>query len=302
MQRLARFEQLVLRRSILVTIFIGLFGIIFGLISGSSAVIFDGMFSSTDAAMSILALFVARLLTSEGTRRFQHGFWHIEPLVLAFNGMVLILFCLYAFINAISTLLQGGSELNFDWAIIYAVVVCAICFAMMAYQGKLNKRLKSNFIALDTQSWMMTALITLALLFAFSIAWAFQGTVHEQWTVYVDPAILLILSAVLIFVPLKTVMGAFREILLVTPERMDLRVRSIMDAMKAKYGFKLYASYVAKIGRARFIEIHIVLPADYPIKSIATLDAIREEIGEEIGGAGPQRWITVSFTGDEAWI
>lgn len=302
MQRLARFEQLILRRSILVTIFIGLFGIVFGLLSGSSAVIFDGLFSSTDAVMSILALFVARLLTSEGTRRFQHGFWHIEPLVLAFNGVVLILFCLYAFINAVSTLLHGGSELNFDWAIIYAAIVCIICFIMMGYQHRINKRLKSSFILLDTQSWLMTALITLALLIAFSIAWLLQGTSLAPWTVYTDPAILLFLSAGLVFVPVRTVAAAFREILLVTPERMDLRVRTIMDAMKIKHGFKKYASYVAKVGRARFIEIHIVLPAEFPIASIATLDAIREEIGEEIGGAGPQRWITVSFTGDEAWI
>lgn len=302
MQRFARFEQLILKRSIYVTIFIGLFGIVFGLISGSSAVIFDGMFSSTDAVMSVLALFVAKLLTSEGTRRFQHGFWHIEPLVLAFNGIVLILFCLYAFVNAISALMQGGNELNFDWAIIYAAIVCVICFAMMAYQHQVNKRLKSNFILLDTQSWLMTALITLALLIAFSIAWVLQGTSYQPWTHYIDPAILLALSAFLIFVPMKTVLGAFREILLVTPERMDLRIRAIMDRMKQKHGFKKYASYAAKIGRARFIEIHIVLPEDFPLNSIATLDAIREEIAEEIGGAGPQRWITVSFTGDEAWI
>jgi cation diffusion facilitator family transporter len=302
MQRLARFEQLILKRSIYVTIFIGLFGIIFGLISGSSAVVFDGLFSSTDAAMSILALFVARLLTSEGTKRFQHGFWHIEPLVLAFNGIVLILFCFYAFINAINTLMQGGHELKFDWAIIYAVIVCAMCFGMMIYQKRINLRLKSNFIALDTQSWLMTALITLALLIAFSFAWALQGTQYQKWTVYADPAILLVLSAGLIFVPMKTVAKAFSEILLVAPERMDLRVRAILDQMKQKHGFKKYASYVAKIGRARFIEIHIVLPANFPINSIATLDAIREEIAEEIGGAGPQRWITVSFTGDENWI
>lgn len=302
MQRLARFEQLILRRSIFVTIFIGLFGIIFGLLSGSSAVIFDGMFSSTDAAMSVLALFVAKLLTSEGTRRFQHGFWHIEPLVLAFNGIVLILFCFYAFINALKALMQGGNELNFDWAIVYAAIVTIICFIMMIYQHQINKRLKSNFIALDTQSWLMTALITLALLIAFSVAWCLQGTAYEPWVVFVDPAILLVLSAGLIFVPMKTVMAAFREILLVTPERMDLRVRAIMDDMKRKHGFKKYASYVAKIGRARFIEIHVVLPANFAIPSIATLDAIREEIGEEIGGAGPQRWITVSFTGDESWI
>jgi predicted Co/Zn/Cd cation transporter (cation efflux family) len=172
----------------------------------------------------------------------------------------------------------------------------------MVYQQKINKRLKSNFIALDTQSWLMTALITLALLIAFSIAWALQGTSYQEWTTYVDPAILMVLSAGLIFVPMKTVVSAFKEILLVTPERMDLRVRKILDEMKVKHGFKKYASYVAKIGRARFIEIHIVLPANFPIASIATLDAIREEIAEEIGGAGPQRWITVSFTGDEVWI
>lgn len=302
MQRLARFEQLILRRSIWVTVCIGIYGIVFGLLSGSTSIIFDGMFSSVDAVMSILALFVTKLLTSEGTRRFQHGFWHIEPLVLAFNGIVLILFCFYAFINAIRALLEGGHELNFDWAIFYAATVCIICFAMMTYQNQINKRLKSNFILLDTQSWLMTALITLALLAAFSLAWVLQGTRYQSWTVYVDPAILLVLSACLIFIPMKTVAAAFREILLVTPERMDLRVRAIMDAMKRKHGFKKYSSYVAKIGRARFIEIHVVLPQDFQIGTVATLDAIREEIAEEIGGAGPQRWITVSFTGDEGWI
>ena len=110
MSQKARFEQIVLTRSIWVTIGVGAFGVLFGLLSGSLSIVFDGVFATIDAAMSMLALFVAKLLTSEGTRRFQHGFWHIEPMVLAFNGGILMLLCFYAFLNAVGTLLEGGRE------------------------------------------------------------------------------------------------------------------------------------------------------------------------------------------------
>mgnify|MGYP000048747385 CR=1 FL=1 len=41
--------------------------------------------------MSGLALFVSKLVSRESTnRRFQFGYWHIEPMVLAFNAGTLI--------------------------------------------------------------------------------------------------------------------------------------------------------------------------------------------------------------------
>ncbi|MGH6760092.1 MAG: cation diffusion facilitator family transporter [Phyllobacterium sp.] len=289
-------------RSIWVTIGIGVFGVLFGLLSGSLSIVFDGVFSTIDAAMSMLALFVAKLLTSEGTRRFQHGFWHIEPMVLAFNGGILMLLCFYAFLNAIGTLLEGGRELSFDWAIGYSITVFLICVGMLWYEQRMNRRIGSEFIKLDLQSWLMSALITLALLIAFGAAWLMEGTRFDDWTPYVDPAVLAILSLCLIPVPIKTVRKAFREILLVTPSAMDRQVRKIMDELVKSHGFKTYSSYVMKVGRARFIEIHVVLPEDYRLENVASLDAIRQTISDEIGGAGPQRWLTVSFTGDESWI
>ena len=57
-----------------------------------------------------------------------------------------------------------------------------------------------------------------------------------------------------------------------------------------------------KHGRARFIEIHIVLPSGYPLTSVKTLDALREEIAELLGKADSARWLTISFTGDRRWI
>jgi predicted Co/Zn/Cd cation transporter (cation efflux family) len=70
----------------------------------------------------------------------------------------------------------------------------------------------------------------------------------------------------------------------------------------APRGFVTYSSYVARAGRAQFIEICIVLPRDYPIPSVALLHEIRTEIGDFVGEPGPQRWLTITFTGDASTI
>lgn len=297
-----RQEQKVLRRSIAATLFIASVGVAFGLLSGSQAVLFDGVFSLVDAMMVMLSLGVSRLLLSEGNSRFQFGFWHIEPMVVAFNGSVLMLLCFYAFLNAVRGLLSGGRELDFDLAIFYGAAMAVICFGMFFYERHSNHRIRSQFIRLDMQGWLMSASIGTGLLLAFGAAILAKGTQWEHLTPYADPAVLAVLTLILMFLPLSAVVGAIKEILQVAPAGMDQRIRTFMDELVARRGFVTYSSYVARIGRARFIEIYLVLPADYPIGTIGALDEIRKEIGEYIGGAGPQRWLTIVFTGDEAAI
>src|SRR5580693_3505214 len=154
-------EQRILRLSIGVTVIVSLFGVVFGLLSGSLSIVFDGVFTAIDAAMSGLALFVSRLVSRESdNRRFQFGYWHIEPMVLAFNGGTLMLLCVYAFVNSIDSFLAGGRPLAFDWAIAYAVVVGVTCFGMWFYENQRNRRIGSDFVRLDAQSWLMSASIS----------------------------------------------------------------------------------------------------------------------------------------------
>lgn len=295
-------EQRVLKISIAVTFLLAVTGILFGLLSGSLAIVFDGMFNVVDMIMSILALLVARLLTSEGNRRFQYGYWHVEPMVLVFNGSILILVCAYALINAIDSLLSGGRELNFDWAVIFALLTSVLSIGMYLYIRKKNLKLKSEFLRLDTHSWLISAFISSSLLLAFGIAAFMQGTRYSNLTPYVDPFTLAVLAAFLIFVPMAAVRDAMRDIFLIAPFGLDKKIRAFLDDLMTRQGFKTYSSYVAKIGRAQFIEIHIVVPANYAISSIEALDAIRREISEAVGGESPQRWLTVAFTAEENWI
>jgi cation diffusion facilitator family transporter len=296
-------EQRLLKLSIAVTIVVSAFGVLFGLLSGSMSILFDGVFAAIDAAMSGLALFVSRLVTRVAeNRRFQFGYWHIEPMVLAFNGGTLMLLCFYAFLNAVDSLLVGGRHLDFDWAMAYAVLVCVACFGMYFYERHLNRRIGSDFVRLDTQSWLMSGAITSTLLVAFAIAATLKGTAYEGLAPYADPAVLALLTLVLVFVPIRTVRKALEEILLITPPDLDARVRQVMDGMVAHHGFKTYTSYVAKVGRAQFIEIHIAVPPQSPIDSVGKADSIRREIAEAIGGEGPHRWLTIDFTADPRWL
>lgn len=296
-------EQGLLKLSIAVTIVVAAAGVVFGLLSGSLSIVFDGVFAAIDAAMSGLALFVSRLVSRDaGNRRFQFGYWHIEPMVLAFNGGTLMLLCFYAFLNAVGSLLTGGRQLNFDWAIAYAVAVCIVCFGMFFYERHLNRRIGSDFIRLDAQGWLMSAIITSALLVAFAIAWSLQGTAYAWLTPYADPVVLAALTLCLVFVPIRTVRKALTEILLITPPELDGHVRRVMDAVVKRHGFKTYTSYVAKVGRAQFIEIHIAVPPEVRLDNVSTVDAIRREIAAAIGGEGPHLWLTIDFTADPRWL
>lgn len=278
------YEQHVLKISITVTFLLALAGLLFGLLSGSLAIVFDGMFNVVDTAMSILALFVARLLTSTGSRRFQYGYWHVEPMALVFNGSVLILLSVYAFINAVGSLLSGGRVLDFDWAFIFALLMSVLSIGMYIYIRQKNSRLKSEFLRLDTQSWLISASISTSLLVAFGIATLMEGTRYSDFTPYVDPLILAILTAFLIFVPMAAVRDALRDMLRIAPSTLDEKIRDYLDELTLRHGFKTYTSYVAKIGRAKFIEIHIVVPLGYPISSVEALDTIRREIVDVLGG------------------
>lgn len=303
-------EQGVLRISVAVTLFVALFGVIFGLLSGSFSIVFDGVYSLLDASMSGLALVVAGLIAANASpatavgklhERFTMGFWHLEPMVLGLNGIMLIGAAVYAIINAIGSLMVGGRDLEFGLAIVYAVVGLIACATMAIVETRLNRTICSDFVALDAKAWIMSASITGALLLAFCIGYAIEGTRFDWLTPYVDPSVLILLCLVIIPLPVSTVRQALSEILLVTPLSLKEHVDAVARAFVAKYDFLTHKAYVAKVGRGRQIELYFIVPEGRPAIRLEEWDRIRDEIGEAIGGDNRDRWLTIAFTTDVEW-
>lgn len=303
-------EQGLLRTSIAVTLFIATIGIAFGLASGSFSIVFDGVYSLVDASMSGLSLVVVKLITAHVSsaqmsrklrERFSMGFWHLEPMVLALNGILLSGVAIYALINAVSSLLEGGRDLEFGLALIYAVLTVIACVTIAVVEARANRTLNSDFVRMDVKGWVMSASITAALLIAFCVGLAIQGTQWQWISPYIDPAVLGLVCLVIIPLPLSVVRQALADIFLVTPSDLKQHVDSVAQALVRKHGLQSFRAYVAKVGRSREIELYFIVPADMAARTIAEWDALRNEIGDAVGGEGPDRWITVVFTGDPEW-
>jgi predicted Co/Zn/Cd cation transporter (cation efflux family) len=303
-------EQGALRISILATLLVALFGITFGLLSGSFAIAFEGFYSLMDAGLTIMALMVTNLIAissatgpqrSRLNQKFTMGFWHLEPMVLGLSATLLSSAAVYALIGAVQSLLKGGRELEFDEAIFYSVVNLAACIGMVSFNLKVNKRLGSEFVALDAKGWLMSAFITAALLVAFLIGWSVQGTSLAWISPYVDPAVLAIICIIIIPMPLGTIRQALTDVLLITPTELQEHVDLIAKRVVGKYGFLSYRSYTAKVGRGRQIELYFIVPKNLAAKRLEEWDLIRDEVGEAIGGDSPDRWLTIVFTTDPEW-
>jgi predicted Co/Zn/Cd cation transporter (cation efflux family) len=305
-----RTEQGILRISIAVTFVLAGFGILFGLMSGSFAIIFDGVYSLADASMTIVALLVSNLIATAAAggsaknrlvERFTMGFWHIEPMVLGMNAAMLMGAAIYALINAVDSFMTGGRHLVFDQAIIYAVVTLIVTIAMAILVRRLNRTIRSEFLALDAKAWLMTAALTAALLVAFVFGFLIEGTDIEWVSPYIDPVVLALVCLVVIPVPVGTMMQAVADILLVTPSDLKQHVDRIAQEVVRRYGFVSYRAYVARVGRGRQIELYFIVPTNWPPKRLEEWDQIRDEIGDAVGDEGPDRWLTIAFTTDPEW-
>jgi len=279
-----------------------------GLLSGSYSIAFDGAYSLIDAGMTLLAVWVSSLIvrSSDGgsavlRERFTMGLWHLEPILLALNGALLAAVATYALINAVITALHGGNELRFGIAIVYAAATVVVCTIMAVAGARVNGRLKSDFVALDVQAWMMSGAISLALLIAFLIGHAVADTPLAWLSHYVDPVVLACVCLVIIPIPVRTVLRALSEILLISPASLQQRVNEIAEQTVRRQGFLSHRSYVAKVGRAMQVEIHFIVPKALPARTVEEWDRIRDEVGKGIGDEGPDRWLTIAFTADARW-
>ncbi len=295
----------VLRASVAVILLVSALGVGLGLCSNSFAILFEGTFSLIDASMTIVALLVARLIARarsgelKDTRlatRFTMGFWHLEPLVLTVNGLLLTGAASFALVGAVASLLSGGRAVVLGPALAYSFATALICFAMVAVESRANRMLQSEMIRLDIQGWWLSGLIAVALLVSFGGSLLLART-QAAWLIpYIDPAALAVICLCVLPMPAKVVYQALKDVLLVAPQDLRREVEDVAATIVDEHGFVGYRAHVAKVGRVIQVELAFQVPGGQPPLPVEHWDGIREAIGERIGGAHDDRWLTITFS------
>ncbi len=295
-------EQGLLRLSLGATLLVSLAGVGFGLWAGSRSIVFDGFYGLIDVTMTGAALLVSRLIARGDDDRFQYGYWHLEPQLAVLNGMVLGMACVYAIIDGMAGLLAGGHLIALGPSAVYSGSVGLLSLAMFVLVRRRASGLSSDLLRIDARGWLLGGSLSLSLCISFLIGAALLATPAAHLARFVDSLILAVAALCLLPLPIQTVWNGARQVLQLAPAELAGTVEAVAAAVVERHGFSDHRIHVVQAGRAQFIEIGFVAPADTKLRTFADLDRIREEIVAALGGPRPGQWLTIEFTADRRWI
>jgi cation diffusion facilitator family transporter len=299
----AHLEQRTLMLSLVCVVVIALGSLAWGLAIESDVVILNGVFSLVSLIGSVLYLTAARLVTRPADRRFQYGYAHVEPMVNSVNGMLVLVICLYAFINGVEGLRAGGSAVDPVSVIWFGVVTGVICAAVGTYELRVARRTGSQLLRNDAREWLIDAAFSLVTLVGFALLFVLEEPLRSAWARYADSALVAVLALLFMPIPLGVVAGNVRELLHMSSEddAITARVEAAMRAIRKEHDIHSHTTHVAKIGRSHLVEVNIVVGPRFGLQTVAEQDGLRQRIWSAVERPIDAAWLTINFTADPRW-
>lgn len=294
-------ETASLKFSILGSLLIGAVAMVFARVTESQAIALDGLFNLAYGGTGLLALWVSRTLPRGDDTRFPLGYGYLEPLTNGIKGVLVLGVAAMAAVGSLLALLDGGTRIEAGSAVGYGMFATATCAALALVSRKALLRTHSPLVATDAENWLLNAVISAGVLATFVGLWVIKGTGLERYAPYVDPALVLIIVLALIAVPVRMSWNALMELLNRAPSGLADEVRSVIEGAVDSLPVSELFVRVVQPGRTRLVAVHVVLPSDHPVSSIAELDLVRARAQEALERMYPATFLDMVFTGDRYW-
>ena len=299
----ARLEQRTLLLSLVAVAGVALLSLAWGVAIESDVVILNGVFSLVSLIGSVLYLTAARLVTRPADRRFQYGYAHVEPLASGANGLLVLVICIYAFINGIEGLRAGGDAVSPAGVVWFGVLSGAICVAVGSYEWAMARRTGSQLLRNDAREWLIDAAFSLVTLVGFAVLWWLEEPWRTWWARHADSALVALLALLFMPIPLGVLGQTLRELLHMADADRDLaaRVEAVLREVAAEHDVASHTTHVAKVGRSSFIEVNIVAGPRFALQTVAQQDGLRERIWRSLGLAPNRAWLSIIVTANPRW-
>ena len=300
----SRLEQRTLWLSIYGVLVIAAGSIAWGLIIESNVVILNGIFSLFSLISGGLSLLVARLVVLPADRRFPFGYSHLEPLVHSVNGLMVLFMCVYAFINGVEGIRAGGHAVDAAGVVWFSVVAGVLSLGLGLHEISVGRRLDSLLLRNDGKTWLMDALFSLATFLGFAVLPFLPEPYRDLWARYADPAMVSVLALLLLPVPIGILNSSLREVLVMssTDAALVARVEKVLEQLRSEHDILRTVHHIARSGRTLFIEVDLVVGADFRLQTVAEQDGLRQRIWEALGLPLEEAWLSVAVTADPRWV
>lgn len=299
----ARIEQRALWIGAWSGLAMGGLGFLFAVLTGSDAILFDGIFSIVGFVVALATIRVSQLIASPADDRFQFGFATFEPLVTLGKAVIVGLVAVFALVSSINAILHGGREVAAGFAALYATIAAGGCFAVAALLKGAARRTGSVLLDVDVRTWTIDGALSGALAVAFGVIFLIRDTGLGWLVPYVDPGLVAALAIAIAPVPVRIAREGFAELMGGAPEpRMQDEVRALLASDFAELSDLVPRIRMLKAGRLVYVQVYLIVPAHVEIGRVALLDEVRERIHAALSAELPDLALDVIFTGDGRWL
>jgi cation diffusion facilitator family transporter len=275
--------------------------LIWGLLAGSQMIVFDGLYSFVSVALSLLAVWALRAARSGPDERYPWGREIFEPLTITVKAVALAGLCLYALVGGIGELFAGGREIDAGWAVIYGIVATLVGIGVSLVLRRMSRG-ATDLVRAEAAEWMGDAILSIGTMVGFGVAFALQLTGNDALARYVDPAMVVLTSAIYLKIPARLAAEGLREVLTMSaaPAVRD-QANAIVEDIARRWGLADPVVRLSKVGSRLDIDVVFLVEAASTARSVEQFDEVRAEMEERLLATGLEPWMSVEFTADPRW-
>ena len=291
-------EQRILLLSIVAGGTIGAVGVVWGWVSGSHAILFDGVYTSLSLLLSWLSLRASKIVAAGPTTNYPFGREALAPLVIMVQGLALLGTLGYALVSSVMALFQGGSEVEAGSGMAYGAITAVAAFAVWWYMRGYGRR--SDLVRAEAAQWLAGLGLSVGMFAAFGVALALGGTAWSGLAGYVDPAVVIVACVLFVKIPLDMVRTTVRELLEgAPPESVQAPVRVIVAAVTAEFGLPDPVVRMSKLGSKLYVELDYLVEAGR--HDISFSDDVRHALTDALAQQPYAVWLNVDLSTDADW-
>lgn len=285
----------------LAALLLGVAGVTVSVVTGSAAILLDGLFNLCFFATALLTLRVATLVARPDDARYPFGYIFFEPLINTAKGLLILGVSLFAAVDAGLALARGGGDVVLGPAVAYAAGATLVCTGTALALGRALARAPSPLVAADVENWKVNGLVSAGVLTGFLLAGFLVRRGHGDAARLVDPAMVVLVVLLSIAVPIRIAVAGLAALLNrslpppVVAEIEALVRRALADLPVAGLWVR-----AIRPGRTAYVVVHVLVdPETAP--DLATADRLRGAIIAGLAARHGPIVVDVVFTGVEAY-
>jgi predicted Co/Zn/Cd cation transporter (cation efflux family) len=280
---------------------IGIVATAAAVLSGSQAILLDGLYNLAFFVTALFTLRVARLLARPDDATYPFGYLYFEPLINTVKGLLILGVSGYALVNSGIALFSGGQELTLGPALIYAAAATAACAATWLVLRHANRGLGSPLVAADIGNWAVNTLISAGVFGAFVLAFLLKRAGLDTAALYVDPVLVGVVVLISLGVPIRMAGEGLLALLnRAPPPRVTAAIEAVVRDRLSGLAHRAIYVRTVKPGRTAYVTIHVLLPED-AVLDLAAADALRRRVIDALVAAHAPVIVDVVFTAIEEY-